>query len=337
MHIFYEQAFDTLYLKHDALKASYKRKSYANLPIDEFKRLFSAFCLITYFDQRYSFTESDIKMYIKKSLEIEKITVDGEMFLNDLLESVCLIQRDGIYYSFSHRSFQEYFCAYFISRMSSVEAYKSAEWLAKRIEDSVLSMLRDMNQDLLEEHWILPRLEEISSAIEKIDPKKDMVRYMKIFGEPGIHIMSRKVLKLGWHSAKHVMYVKLSIMNLYPKHWKAFIGQGARKELESDTEVLMKFVRGKPWLEDSRYQGLIALEHGADLRRLRSRGIKLDLRAADNKWLKGSGLNRELERDKKSILDLRAEVKARVEERKKSMHDIFAKHSTRRRRNIRAG
>lgn len=43
IHIFYEQAFDTLYHKHDALKSQYKRKSYSNLPIDDFKRIFSAF------------------------------------------------------------------------------------------------------------------------------------------------------------------------------------------------------------------------------------------------------------------------------------------------------
>ena len=66
----------------------------------------------------------------------------ADSFLRDLLKSVCVMQIEGVEYTFTHRSFQEYFAAYFISRsltlifhnysISSAAAAKirSLKWLS---------------------------------------------------------------------------------------------------------------------------------------------------------------------------------------------------------------
>ena len=53
IHLFYEQAFDTLFARHDATKEAYKRNMYTGLSIDVFKRYLSYFCLATYNDEKF--------------------------------------------------------------------------------------------------------------------------------------------------------------------------------------------------------------------------------------------------------------------------------------------
>lgn len=116
LHIFYEQAFDTLYYKHDALKSLYKRKSFSGIAIDEFKQLLSTFCMITYSKRKMSFTSKELNEYLIDALKVENSNLNHEIFKKDLLKTVCILQKDGLNYTFSHRSFQEFFTAKFISK-----------------------------------------------------------------------------------------------------------------------------------------------------------------------------------------------------------------------------
>ena len=108
MSNFYDQAFNTLYQWHDATKA-YNRAKF--LDIDEFQRSFALFCMISYHQQKYEFTRSEIIDFINKSNKICAISVNAEDALADYEEAVNLIRQDGLVYVFIHRSFQEYFCA----------------------------------------------------------------------------------------------------------------------------------------------------------------------------------------------------------------------------------
>jgi hypothetical protein len=329
MHVFYEQAFDTLYLKHDALKASYKRQTYANLSIDDFKRIFSTFCLITYFEQVFSFEEVLIRGYLKRAVEISKIEVKVDDFLRDLLESVCLIQKDGIYYNFSHRSFQEYFCAYFISRSSDSEAYRAAERLSHRVEDNVLAMLKDINQDLLEEHWILPRLNDICEAIEKVDEVENPLSYATIFGDVGIMRFLRRDWRVSWSTAKQELYVKYAILNLYPDHMYKFEkSRGAG----NDYKILRELVDSRPWEKNERYESLKGLVPGSRSKNQVSGrraseielfDVKFETQPNDNVWFSKSKMAKRFPQEKRVLQNLRKEVQARVSERKEKLRSIF--------------
>ncbi len=76
IYIFYEQAFETLFFRHDAGKqAAFRRKMYTNLAINDFKNCLSALCVSTYFRNKYQFNEAEILDYISAAAKSEKITV----------------------------------------------------------------------------------------------------------------------------------------------------------------------------------------------------------------------------------------------------------------------
>lgn len=181
IHIFYEQAFDTLYHKHDALKSLYKRKSYAGLPIDDFKKIFSAFCIVTYSDRKMSFNYDEIITYLDKAIKVEGFDVQSIDFFNDLVKSVCIIQKDGNIFTFSHRSFQEYFTAYFISKSQSIDLLKVLNKISRGVfRDNIISMLFELNNEQIETQWIIPQLEHIIKTISKIETNNDVIRFLSM-------------------------------------------------------------------------------------------------------------------------------------------------------------
>lgn len=182
VHIFYEQAFDTLYHKHDALKAMYKRKSYTGLPIDDFKRIFSAFCIFTYTERKMSFTYRELISYLEKAIDVESYEVKPRDFFNDLIKSVCILQKDGATYTFSHRSFQEYFSAYYISASKTIDTGRLLDILAKEsYRDNVISLLFELNKEQIETTWIIPRLCSILESTTDNIEKEAYFEYLSSF------------------------------------------------------------------------------------------------------------------------------------------------------------
>jgi len=161
VHLFYEQAFETLFYKHDAVKELYQRKMYTSLPSDIFKRYFSLFCLVSYYEGTYEYSEDEIKKFIEKGLKIEGATLETESFLRDLTESICIMQKDGLKFIFSHRSFQEYFSAYCLDRVLQKQSEKILDRIGVRSSDDTVLMLFDMNEDLVEDAFVLPVLDEL--------------------------------------------------------------------------------------------------------------------------------------------------------------------------------
>ena len=156
VHLFYEQAFDALFYIHDSLKELFRRKRYTSYPIDVFKRYLGYFCLITYNAQELSFSKTKLLEYIHKAGKMDGTTIDAENFVLDLHESVCVLQDDGINKVFSHRSFQEYFCAYSLSKMPAERVRTLLSRFALR-PDSVTMMLYDMNKNLVEDAMFASR------------------------------------------------------------------------------------------------------------------------------------------------------------------------------------
>jgi predicted NACHT family NTPase len=126
IHVFYDQAFDTLFSRHDATKEAFKRQRYTDFEIYKFKRIFGIFCLITYVEQATEFTESTVREFIRRAGRIAGTRLKPDAFLKDIMNSVCVLQRDGLSIVFSHRSFQEYFCAYSFLKLSNDEAREVA-------------------------------------------------------------------------------------------------------------------------------------------------------------------------------------------------------------------
>ena len=167
LHVFYSNAFETLYSKHDATKAGYRREIKSKLVYDDFKLVFSFFCFATYHQGKIEFSHEELKVVLKKvqnQLGITSFEVDD--YIYDLVNSVCVLCVDGLEYKFTHRSFQEYFAALFLKELPDKIMSRAAIDLIKKdtdrvIHDNIFKMLYDMCEKRVEQNILLPILDEL--------------------------------------------------------------------------------------------------------------------------------------------------------------------------------
>lgn len=166
LYIFYENAFETMCFKHDATKAGFKREWKSKLPIDTFQKVFSEFCIVTYANLKIEFSYPELEDKISKILNrLELHNVHADNYIDDLVNTLCIIYKDGTLYRYTHRSFQEYFVALFLSQLSDYRMKDIGLNLIKRNidmarSDSVFDMLYDMNSSRFEDNILLPLLHE---------------------------------------------------------------------------------------------------------------------------------------------------------------------------------
>lgn len=162
---FYRRAFETLYSKHDASKGGYKRKILTGLALEDFERLFSAFCISTYSAGAFTFDRATALAHAKKAVASKSLPVKEEDIITDLMQAVCVLQQDGLDYTFVHRSFQEYFSALFLVRWP-VDTDKRMQTVAalgrKHGARGAFAMMRELEPAHFEKEWVLP----VSRAVQ---------------------------------------------------------------------------------------------------------------------------------------------------------------------------
>lgn len=183
MHLFYQQAFDALYERHDSYKpGGYKREFHTKTKEDVFKRILSYFCLLSYYDQVFSFDRETALLYIRNAIKIEGVDIGPGDFLQDLCEAVCFLVVDGLEYIFSHRSFQEYFAAYCISYVTTKKFDELIGAFSKRHNDQVVLLISDMNPELLRRHYILPKSSEYEEQLQIGRRSKSVEKFYRASG-----------------------------------------------------------------------------------------------------------------------------------------------------------
>lgn len=184
LSLFYNQAYEALFHKHDASKGSYERQRKTNLDIQEFSDVFSLFSLQTYDKRIFKMSRMDCLKFAENSAKILSTNINTEDFLQDLLSATCLLVEDGLEIAYSHRSFQEYFVALYLSKTNPELQEKLIEKYIKNVShDSVINLLFEINQEVVEQKIIIPRLEKIFEKI-KLNKKVGIIhfyRFLKIF------------------------------------------------------------------------------------------------------------------------------------------------------------
>lgn len=202
LHIFYSQAFDTLFSIHDATKPEgFKRNLLSGLPSDLFKRVFSIFCFSSYVKGRIEFTHDEIIQELKTAgKNISNFNADD--YLEDIKSGVCLIFLDGIKYRFIHRSFQEYFSALYLKNLDDNLQETACKNIIKKRRytfayDSVFSMLLDMAPTRFEKNVILPYLNIIEQEIGTGDRIRSFYFYLvdSVILTDNIDYFDPKILK----------------------------------------------------------------------------------------------------------------------------------------------
>ena len=216
VHLFYEQAFDTLFFKHDATKEAYKRKMHSNCSIDVFKKLLSYFCLASYYEEKFELTETEAITFINKGLKVEKSDINPSDFLLDLVESVCILRKDGLVYTFTHRSFQEFFAAYCLARIARDPTKDVLTKVIRRPSDQTIKMLFEMDKALVETQFVIPKLKELYQLIGNPTDPNFVERYCFVtISEITIFVFSGNSVNLYTRMTDWGFFVLL-LSSLYP-------------------------------------------------------------------------------------------------------------------------
>ena len=163
---FYEQAFATLFNMHDATKEAYVRDIRSGLGCEDFKMVFSYFCFRSYFTGENEFNEVTLRNYLQQcqnKFGNIKFVIDD--FLMDLTQSVCMLVKEGINYRFTHRSFQEYFAAWYTCKLVDNEQKILLEnWIknSNAIQtDSYFTMLFNLQGEKVNKIILYPGIKRI--------------------------------------------------------------------------------------------------------------------------------------------------------------------------------
>jgi len=166
LSIFYNQAYEALFQRHDANKAGYSRDRLTSLDIQDFSKVFSVFALQTYEKRAFKMSKTDCITYIEKSRDSLRKDFKAEDYLSDLLSAACLLVEDGLDIAFSHRSFQEYFVALHINNAApEIQEKLINRYWKNMTSDNVILLLSEINQDLVERVLIIPKLDKLFKEI----------------------------------------------------------------------------------------------------------------------------------------------------------------------------
>jgi hypothetical protein len=282
-HIFYEQAFDALFFLHDSAKEGvYRRKTYAQLPIDEFRNCLSSFCIVSYAKEKFSFSHGELRDFITQAFKIEKKEVKQQDFMNDLIESTCLLQMEGTEYIFTHRSFQEYFSAFFIARSPASNLPRLLDQFSRRREDDVVAMAFAMNRHLLEREWILPRLHEFIVAASGLDVEKDTIGYItSLFGPFTLRVMAGKAGEFYYQEPLPNASVWLAISDLYKERFIPLF-RWVEKQRRNEVHRVQQAYEELKGKGDRR---IVIAEGRISARQRKRQSYSIVLTSADNKWV----------------------------------------------------
>lgn len=180
---FYEEAFATLFNMHDATKDCYVRDIRSSLGCEDFKMIFAYICFKSYFKGDFEFSEARLRDYIQQAKEKFNdrfFSVDD--FQEDLTLSVCMLVKDGLNYRFTHRSFQEYFAAWYTCKLTDdVQSKLLTGWLSESsscLTDEYIGMLFDLQTDKVNKIIFCPGIKTIKSIYEEHGFSYDLLRKM---------------------------------------------------------------------------------------------------------------------------------------------------------------
>lgn len=133
---FYWQVFDALFEKHETFsKTGYRRPKLSRLDRENFEFVLSSFCLASYFQNLFSFTQLEFENILREISKNSDKKFNVTNFLEDLKVSISIVVEDGNILSFIHRSIQEYFVARHLVNLNERDKNGFLKILAQKQND----------------------------------------------------------------------------------------------------------------------------------------------------------------------------------------------------------
>lgn len=208
-HIFYQRVISALFSEHDSKsKMGFDRERYSKMPQEPIEEILAVFCLYSFFETKYEWDSDYIIHKLKEIKELPsfvKYNFDNKDYIRDLSLGVSLWIDDGGYYSFAHRTIQEFYVAKFIKNLKAIENEKFYSLLIEKYIStgnhpyliSLLTFLEDMDTYNLLINFRLPILQSLKSEFDLADKDTRILNYLEYFGYTyeGDGILTRGYLK----------------------------------------------------------------------------------------------------------------------------------------------
>lgn len=160
---FYSLIFPTMLYRHDRLKIGYERERKAGLTDYQMLRVFEALSFISLKNNSTRFPSSKFRHFLDNAARLERIDDNLEhLLIDDITCITALIIRDGFdYYSFSHKSIQEYFSAVFLSKLSNQRKVAFYKLVIKDFDEyrkwqNSLAFLSSIDENDYTKYFLLP-------------------------------------------------------------------------------------------------------------------------------------------------------------------------------------
>jgi hypothetical protein len=261
-------------------------------------------CFVTYLDQQFSFDDASLLKYAKKVKKLESANADEFLFLKDLLESVCLLVKDGDIITFSHRSFQEYFASTYLINTDAIDLKNLIEIMIRRSDDNVVDLAFETRKELIELKYVIPSLSELLDIVSTIDINHKCSEYIDyICSKLQIGKFSHERICLGF-STEHKKYGML-----FSKLFKWYRHYFTEHLFLSEEDVnIISNARPELGLTEQMQQGGF---------------VEFEVSTADNAWIIKSDLPALLNLDIQALRKLLEDLKTSHANKKKLLSDLI--------------
>ncbi|MFL4469975.1 NACHT domain-containing NTPase [Tateyamaria armeniaca] len=169
-HIFYEKCFQVLLREHDASKGRFRRSYSSGLSHEELENVFTYFCVFSYLENRFNFEHSDVAAVVESAIAASGVSATIPAVIEDFVDAISILQRDGNHYEFTHRSFQEYFYARFAVKDRDLSLIDKVDEIRETgSSDGAIRMIADMDKTYFERNFLLPLASKLLKDLNGVD------------------------------------------------------------------------------------------------------------------------------------------------------------------------
>jgi len=187
-HIFYDKCFQVLLREHDASKGRFRRSYSSGLSHEQLENVFTYFCVFSYLENKFNFEHSEVEQIVASSIAACGAAAEIRDVIEDFVDAVSILLRDGNHYEFTHRSFQEYFYARFAVKDRDLPLVDKVDEIRETgTSDGAIRMIADMDKTYFEREFLLPLARKLLKDVDGVDhamsPDRLIGRFWARIGE----------------------------------------------------------------------------------------------------------------------------------------------------------